>query len=287
MGKIPLGQIIYTFFDDYLKQQKGLSSASIKSYRDTIKLFLNFVSTNTRHKITNLTAEDLTSQQVLDFLKFIEDTRGNHISTRNQRLASLHTFFEYLSIRFPETLAETQRITGIQSKRTPPAETYFLERDEIKTIFSALPKSGSCALRDRVILMFLYNTGARVQEVADLKLTNLELGEHPRVSLHGKGDKWRLSPLWNSTVLLLKQLINGYGQDFKPDNPVFQSITGKALTRYGIYKIVIKHTECLKKKKTDGSPLSISPHIFRHTTAVHLLESGVEVNVIRGCGWDM
>lgn len=282
MIKIKLGQLLYSFFEDYLKIQKGLQSTSIKSYRDTLRLFLQFIADKTRHKITKLTSSDLACKYVLDFLKFLEKERGNHVHTRNQRLAALHTFYNFLANKTPEMLLEAEQVAAIPKKRVSPSETYFLEQDEIDQIFTNLPLDGCFALRDKTLLLFLYNTGARVQEVAELRISNLILKSPAKVHLHGKGDKWRVCPLWKQTTLLLSQLLEASSQSSPIDSPVFISSSGKALTRFGIYKIVKRHTEFLHKKKNDGSRLKISPHTFRHTTAVHLLESGVELNVIRG-----
>lgn len=129
--------------------------------------------------------------------------------------------------------------------------------------------------------MFLYNTGARVQEVADLRVKNLELESMPRVHLHGKGDKWRACPLWKETADSLKELLANQSTP-TPDSPVFVSRRGQALTRFGIYKIVCHHTHGLSKAQAHRPQRRISPHVFRHTAAVHLLEAGVEPNVIRG-----
>ena len=131
------------------------------------------------------------------------------------------------------------------------------------------------------MLLFLYNTGARVQEVADLCVSNLELEPQPRVSLHGKGDKWRVCPLWKETVSLLKQLLSQNKSVITPECPVFMSHCRNALTRYGIYKIVRRHTQHIINQNSNARKRRVSPHVFRHTTAVHLLEAGVEVNVIR------
>jgi site-specific recombinase XerD len=146
-------------------------------------------------------------------------------------------------------------------------------------LFAQLPVSGPYALRDRVLLLFLYNTGARVQEVAELRRRNLD-SDHHRVHLHGKGNKWRMCPLWDETVSWLNQLL-GERSGGSPEQPVFVSQRGQALTRFGIYKIVRRYTEHLGKRGSDGELKSISPHVFRHTAAVHLLAAGVEINVIR------
>jgi integrase/recombinase XerD len=205
----------------------------------------------------------------------LDEARGNHTRTRNQRLALLHTFFEYLAVREPEMIAVAERVRAIPTKRTPPPETRFLERDEVAALFTAMPRHGRHAARDRALLLFLYNTGARVQEAVDLCERDLDLGPTPRVRLHGKGDKWRTCPLWAETARQLGALRDPAGHI--PDRPVFSSNRDQPLTRFGIYKIVRRHTRDLETQHG-----RIGPHVFRHTTAMHLLEAGVEVNVIRG-----
>ena len=274
-----LGPLLYSFFEDYLKCQKGLRPSSRKSYRDSVRLFLLFLAEKTGHKVSRLTLTDLTCPQVLAFLQSLETDRNNHVRTRNQRLATLRGFFDYLARRVPEMLQEAQRVTAIPTKRATPAETFFLERDEMQSLFASLPTNGPSALRDRALFLFLYNTGARVQEVADLRYKNLELEGQLRVHLHGKGDKWRVCPLWKETGDLLKKLFVQQNQT-DPERAVFTSLQGQALTRFGIYKIVRRHTRSLLKANEPRR--RISPHTFRHTAAVHLLEAGVEVNVIRG-----
>jgi site-specific recombinase XerD len=277
----PLGQVVHSFFLDYLKVQKGLLPTSIRSYRDVIKLFLCFVADKHKHKITNLTIEDITFEDVQQFLNYLEQVRGNHIRTRNQRLAALHTFFEYAGRKIPEMLSTCQQVAGIPVKRTSPSETHFLEREHIAQLFASLPSKGHHVFRDRAILLFLYNTGARVQEVADLRVGNLQLGLQPRVRLHGKGDKWRTCPLWQETVHQLEMLLRQKGLMTNPENPVFTAGSGRPLTRFGIYKLVRRHTCRLEQSGIVFKGCHISPHIFRHTAAVHLLEAGVECNVIR------
>jgi len=274
-----LGPIVRSFFEDYLKVQKGLRPASVRSYSDALRLFLTFVSRDLHRPITRLGLEDLTMEQVVAFLKHLEQNRGNHIRTRNQRLAALRTFFTYMACRVPERLEAAQRVTAIPIKRTAPPETHFLERQEITALFKHLPRDGRRALRDQTLLLFLYNTGARVQEAADLRIENLDLGPQPRVHLHGKGDKWRVCPLWPETAKRLRKLLEQRRKPSVPADPVFCSRPNVALGRFGIYKIVRRHASSLDKSGVQ--PRRITPHVFRHTAAVHLLEAGVEVNVIR------
>ena len=278
-GVQPLGRLVHSFFVDHLVTVKGLRQASLHSYRDTIRLLLCFVAEDKGTKITKLNIEELTFERVLGFLRYLEDERGNHVRTRNQRLAILHTLFDYIASREPEMLGVCQRVAAIPTKRAAPAETHFLERDEMELLFRRLPSVGRLALRDRCLFLVLYNTGARAQEVADLRIGDLELRDPAVVRLHGKGDKWRTCPLWHQTVELLTELLDSLNTAPTADSSVFCSSTGEALTRFGIYKIVRRHAGHLDDARTNRK---VSPHIFRHTAAVHLLEAGVDVNVIRG-----
>lgn len=276
-----LGQLLHSFFVDHLISLKGLRPGSIRSYRDTMRLLLHFIAADKGCRITRLGIEDLTFDRVLQFLKHLEQDRENHVRTRNQRLVALHTLFEYLAGRAPEVLEVCQRVAAIPAKRVAPPETRFLERDEVATLFARLPSDGRHALRDRALLLFLYNTGARAQEVADLRVGHLDLGAHPRVRLHGKGDKWRACPLWEETARVLRLLLEALPAS-TPESPVFAAVARRPLTRFGIYKLVRRHARLLEGDEPTARRRRITPHVFRHTTAVHLLEAGVEVNVIRG-----
>lgn len=277
-GTRALGPLMHSFFVDHLITVKGLRPASVRSYRDTMRLWLCFVAADKNTKITKLTVDDLTFDRVVGFLRHLEHDRGNHTRTRNQRLAAMHTLFDYIAGRDPQMLAVCQRVAAIPMKRAAPAETHFLERDEVESLLRGLPANGRLALRDRTLLVFLYNTGARVQEVADLRVEHLDLGDHPLVRLHGKGDKWRTCPLWQHTAQQLRLLLNQPSSTPTPATPVFAS-NRQPLTRFGIYKIVRRHAGNLDDPRTNRK---VSPHIFRHTAAMHLLEAGVEINVIRG-----
>ena len=276
-----LGTILASFFNDHLKLQRGLRPNSITSYADAMRLLLQFAAATGKKKVTQLGLDDLHADVVCRFLNSLEESRSNAAQSRNQRLAALRTFFEYIGQRFPERLEQAQKVAAIPRKRAQPPETTFLERDEIEATLAALPADGRCALRDRALLVFFYNTGARVQEAADLRASDVHFDPTPRVHLHGKGDKWRVCPLWEETSALLKKLLSDHGPGCPPDRPVFIGVRDAALTRFGIYKIIRRYTTQVVKKGSDGQSKRISPHVWRHTTAVHLLEAGVEVNVIR------
>ena len=155
-----VGSLVYQFFEHHLKAEKGLSQASIRSYRDGIRLFLLFLAKTTHRPISKLALSDLGAQNVRDFLAS-EAERGNGIRSRNHRLAMLHTFFVYVGAQTPELLREAERVAAIPTKRTQPPQTRYLERDEVESLFANMPRKGRLAVRDRALLLLLYNTGAR------------------------------------------------------------------------------------------------------------------------------
>lgn len=281
MSAPTLGQVVYSFFIDHLQIAKGLRPASIASYRDGVRLFLRFVADDVGCKVTKLPLQALSPERVLRFLHVLEVDRRNHVRTRNQRLAILRTFFEYLGGRIPELLVAAERVARLPVKKVPPPETHFIDRDDLRSLFHSMPSGTWAAERDRALLLFLYNTGARVQEAADLRVGHLEFKGTPRVRLHGKGDKWRTCPLWPETVTRLQLLVKDGASAVHPEDPVFRSQRGDALTRFGIYKIVRRHGHAFDVQPAQRGR-RVTPHAFRHTTAVHLLEAGVELNVIRG-----
>ncbi|MBG0741829.1 tyrosine-type recombinase/integrase [Paeniglutamicibacter antarcticus] len=213
-GTQQLGSLIQSFFIDHLVTVKGLRPSSVRSYSDTIRLLLCFIAEQKGTRITKLALEDLSFGHVIGFLRYLEDDRHNGVSTRNQRLAALHCLFEYIASREPAMLETCQRVAAIPMKRTPPAETHFLERDEMQGLLQHLPRTGRLAQRNHALILFLYNTGARAQEVAELRAGNLQLGEHAIVRLHGKGDKWRTCPLWDQTAKQLTVLLDSPGSPY-------------------------------------------------------------------------
>jgi site-specific recombinase XerD len=191
----------------------------------------------------------------------------------------IHTFFAFAVGQEPTLLHEAERVAAIPRKRTQPPATRYLERDEIEELFAKLPNGGRLALRDRALLLFLYNTGARATEAVGLTVGQLTLTPPPQVRLHGKGDKWRVCPLWPETARLIAGMLESRRPPATPTSPAFVSNVGRPLTRFGLYKLVRRHTAHVPVAE---SQRAVSPHVFRHTTAVHLLEAGVDVNVIRG-----
>jgi len=273
-----VGSLVYQFFEHHLKAERGLSQASIRSYRDGIRLLLLFMAKTAGRPISKLALSDLSADNVRAFLTYLEVERGNNIRSRNHRLAMLHTFFSFVGSQTPELLHEAERVAAIPRKRAQPPATRYLERDEVEGLFASLPRDGRLATRDKALLLFLYNTGARAAETVGLTIGQLVLASLPRVTLHGKGDKWRTCPLWPETARVIDVMLRSRRQSIASSSLVFLSHSGRPLTRFGLYKLVRRHTV---RVTTGGNQRPVSPHVFRHTTAVHLLESGVDVNVIR------
>jgi site-specific recombinase XerD len=259
-----LGSVLASFFNDHLKIQKGLRPNSITSYADALRLFLQFAAKAGEKRITELGLDDLDANTVSSFLNSLEENRRNAVQSRNQRLAALRTFFEYVARRFPERLGQAQEVAMIPRKRAQPPETVYLERDEIESTLAALPAEGRRALRDRTLLVFLYNTGARVQEAADLRVSDVHFDPTPRVHLHGKGNKWRVCPLWDETAALIKRLVAE--QVSAPDRPIFVGAKEAALTRFGIYKIIRRYT---KQDCQTAIRWPVEGHLTSHLAAQH------------------
>src|SRR5260370_26848627 len=175
-----VGSLVYQFFEHDHKDEKGLSPASVRSYRDGIRLFLLFLAKTTRGAVTKLSLSDLTADHVRAFLTHLEVERDNHIRSRNQRLAMLHTFFGYAVGQEPTLLREAGRVAAIPRKRAQPPATRYLERDEVDELFAKLSNDGRVPLRDRTLVLFMYNTGARATEVVGLPVGQLTLTPPPQ-----------------------------------------------------------------------------------------------------------
>jgi integrase/recombinase XerD len=276
-----LTHYVQKFFQDYLKAHRGLSSNTILAYRDAIKLFLAFLSGHTRSHITDLSIDDLNAENALAFLSDVEKTRQCTVTTRNLRLSALRTFFEYLVTQDTLHAGQYQRVIAIPLKQSSHRMMGYLEVKEVKAVIDCIDRKGVSGRRDYALLNFLYNTGARVQEACDLRIENVHFEPPPLVTITGKGRKTRQVPLWPETATLLKSYIEERGSSKNPLQAVFLNARGQSLTRFGIRyiirsKIVAAADNCpsLAKKK-------VGPHTFRHTTAMHLLQSGVDLTVIK------
>lgn len=277
-----LASLIHRYFLEYLPRHKGLQPSTIRSYRDCMLLFLKFAAGASRRGVSTLGLEHVDYPVVQAFVQSMEAVRGNAISTRNQRLTALHVFYEYLGRTVPEMLPCGAKVAGMPLKRCPLPETKFLARDEVEALFSCIPDTDRRSRRDRALVMLLYNTGARVSEAAQLTVAQLELQTPARVRLLGKGSKWRTCPLWSQTAQALRITLKDRSESLAPEAPVFVGKSDAPMTRFGIYKRIRHYGRRWEASTAPKTCPRVTPHVFRHTTAVHLLEAGVEVNVIRG-----
>ena len=272
---------VQKFFQDYLKAHRGLSSNTVFAYRDAIKLFLAFLSLHTQSRTTKLSINDLNSENVLAFLIHVEETRGCSVATRNLRLSALRTFFEFLITQDTLHASQYQRVISIPLKQSSTRMMEYLEITEVKAVIDCIDRRRASGRRDYALLNFLYNTGARVQEACDLCIEHVHFEPLPLAIITGKRRKTRQVPLWPETATLLKSYIAERRPYRDSLNNVFINSRGYPLTRFGVGYIIrsridsaVHHCPSLAKKK-------IGPHTFRHTTAMHLLQSGVDLTVIK------
>ena len=279
-----LAQLMQVFFEDYLPGLRGMSTHTIRSYRDALVLFLRFISRETRHSIEVFQVEDLNAAQVESFLRFLERDRHNGVGTRNARLAALHTFARFAVLRQPQRLAHFQAILNVPFKRGArerPIE--YFDSHELDALFKSIDRSTPCGSRDYALFALMFNTGARVQEVLNLTVQDLRLEIPYQVRLHGKGRKIRLCPLWPVTVKCLRNLLDrrpSAAEVDSPENRIFVNRNGRPLTRFGVGYLLRKYVSLATAEAPTLQRKSLHPHCLRHTTALSLLKSGVDFATI-------
>jgi site-specific recombinase XerD len=276
-----LAPFIRSFFEDHLACQRNVSRNTIQSYRDGIKLFLQYMALHLGKPVVDVLVTDVTELLILAFLTDLELRRGNGIQTRNQRLVGLRRLFDYIAWREPLVVDHCRQLMAVPRKRGQVRpEIGYLEKHEIAAILQTAEDPACSTRRDYPMLLFMYNTGARVQEVADARRSWLSLHAPYKVQLLGKGRKLRTCPLWESTVIQLRHLLDHH--DALPeDHHLFVNRFGDPLSRSGIADIIHRHVRKAAASVPSLKGRRVTPHTFRHTTAMHLLQSGVEVNVIR------
>lgn len=272
-----LGPWLRRFLADHVVTERRLARNTQTSYRDGFALLLPFVSAKARKPLDRLAVEDLTAERVLQFLAHLEQDRGCSAQTRNQRLAAIRSFARFVAGRDPAHLAWCAQIRALPAKKASPQPVSWMSRDEMEALL-AVPNPGTQRGRiEHAVLLFLYNTGARVSEAAGLRVGDVEFGRrgggHVLATLIGKGAKSRQCPLWPRTEEALKNCVRGRAHD----EAVFLSRHRRAYTRFGIYRLVER---CAADVPTLAGR-TITPHSIRHTSACHLLQAGVDINTIR------
>jgi len=273
-----LGPFVQRFFLDRLVGQQNASPATIVAYRDTFRLWFRFAERELGRSPTALVLDDLRAQLVLKFLDHLEHERGNSIRSRNARLATIRSFARYIGYEEPTALPALQRILAIPRKRYATPVLGFLSREEIQTILDAPDVSTWSGRRDRALILTLYNTGARVSEAIGLNVKDFEPNRTPRVTFHGKGRKERTVPLWCNTAHMLTEWIQE--QRAEASEPIFTNRQGARLSRSGFAYRLASAVHMASETCLSLRHRSISPHTIRHTTAMHLLQSGTDLAVI-------
>lgn len=278
-----LAQLIQRFFEDYLPGLRGMSTHTIRSYRDALVLFLRFLATETRRGIEMLEITDLTATRVESFLLSLERERHNCISTRNTRLAALHTFARFIVLRQPQRLAQFQPILHVPFKRGAREKRieYFDSR-ELDALFKSINRTSPRGTRDYALFALMFNTGARVQEILNLTAQDLRLASPYQVRLHGKGNRIRLCPLWPATVKCLRDHLERQQRSQAEPNStrIFTNRNGAPLTRFGVRYLLQKYVAAAAARAPTLSGKSLHPHCMRHTTGFSLLKSGVDFATI-------
>jgi site-specific recombinase XerD len=274
-----LGGWVRRFLLEYLVGERNLARNTQQSYRDTLRLLLPFLARRARKTIERLAVLDLSGERVREFLGSLEGERGCGVATRNQRLAALRSLAHFVGSHSPEHAEWCGQIRAIPFKKAPQASVSYLEKSEMDALLAVPNQAAAQGRRDHALLLFLYNTGSRADEAAHVLIGDLHLPATPRrdggwVSIRGKGNKERHCPLWASTINELLPLAGTRA----PSDHVFLNRRGQPLTRFGIHALVER---CAAAAAPSLPGKRVSPHTIRHTTAMHLLRAGVDINTIR------
>jgi len=274
---VTLGPWLRRFLCEHIVTERNLARNTRTSYRDTFSLLLPFISGKLRKPVDRLAVRDLTSRHVLQFLAYLEEERGCSARTRNQRLAAIRAFARFVGSRDPTHVEWCGHIRAIASKKSMPPPVGWLSRAEMEAMLAVPDRKTARDRSEYALLLFLYNSGARVSEATQLKVGDLQIGRgsggHDLATLHGKGGKTRQCPLWPETERVLADEIRGRSAD----DAVFVSRLGKPFTRFGAYRLI----ERCAARAPELAGRTITPHIIRHTTACHLVLAGVDINTIR------
>ncbi|HEY6343745.1 MAG TPA: tyrosine-type recombinase/integrase [Bryobacteraceae bacterium] len=279
MKPCSLANLLHAFFHEWMGQQRNLSRHTVLSYRDTWKLLLRFVSERKRRAVTALLLSDLAATEVLAFLQYLEDQRKVSIGTRNCRLAAIHSFFAFAARREPLAVAQCAEIARIPVKKMNRPAMCYLDAEEITAILQQPDRSNREGQRDHVLLAFLYNTGARIQEALNVCPEAIRFESPAQVALFGKGRKTRGCPLWPETVDLLRALLKR--QPRADHQPIFVNCYGQPLGAAGVRFKLKQYIQAAAQQIPSLAKKRVGPHTFRHSVGVQLVAAGVDVTVIR------
>ena len=271
--------LLQRYFADHLTRHRAASPRTIATYRDTFRLLLLFAEQHIGKSPTSVALADLDPGLVLAFLDHLERDRANSSRSRNARLAAIRSFLHYAAHHDISALPVIQRTLAVPMKRCDKPLLGFLSREEMQTILDAPEKGSWTGRRDQALFTVMYNTGARVSEIIGLRISDVVLEGSPCVQIHGKGRKQRAIPLWRTTAALLRAWRRELGEA-EQNTSMFPNRDGAAMTRSNVTQRLALYVKAAAERspKLHGRP--VSPHTFRHTTAMHLLQSGIDIAVI-------
>jgi site-specific recombinase XerD len=267
-----LSTLVTDFFIVHLGKERNASQHTVMAYRDSLKMFLCFAARLRSHTIDRLELEDLSVEVVLEFLNYLEKDRGNTVHTRNLRLTAIHSFFRYTLSREPALASFCQRVLAIPFKKTTRRTLGYLSEEEMKSLLAQVDRTAVRGERDYVLIALLYDTGARVQELLDLKPSAFRLEKPAFVRVTGKGRKERLCPLLPQTARLVSNFL---AEQRHEDRPCFLNRYGQQLSRHGVRYVLKKYLAVAQQEMPPLGRPGISPHSLRHTKAMHLLQAGI------------
>jgi site-specific recombinase XerD len=275
---VSFSALVQQFFTEYLVNQRAMSPRTIASYRDAMLLFLDFTQHRLEKMPTAVKLADITPDLILAFLDHLELQRHNAVRSRNLRLTALRAFLKFAARRDVSSFFVIEQALGIPMKRFERPMLGFLSREEMLAILGQ-PGETWTSQRDHLLLTLLYNTGARVSEIIGVKVGDVVMGESACVHLRGKGRKQRSTPLWKSTVLEIRAWLK-HNPGLGVDAALLPNRDGQPMTRCNVTQRLNIAVERAAQTVSSLSKRKISPHTIRHTTAMHLLQSGVAFNVI-------
>lgn len=274
----PLAPLVQRFFTERLIRQLGASANTIKSYRDTFKLLLDFAEERCAKASWDMDVADIDADLVADFLDHLESERGNSAKSRNIRLAAIRSFFGHVAVNEPQVLHHCQKILQLPTKRHQKTTISWLTSDEVTALVAAPDLTTWYGRRDRALLMLATQTGLRVSELTGLRIRDVSLGHGAHVRCHGKGRKDRATPLRSDTVNVVSAWIDE--QEDGDDAPLFPSNRGGPLSRDAVERLVARHCRTAANACPTFTDKNITPHSLRHTAAMALLQQGVGCTVI-------
>lgn len=283
MKPTDFAQLLTRYLSRYLPGQRNVSVHTVQSYRDTFTLLLRFCHERKGWHPDQITLRHLDRDCVEEFLDWLEHDRHCSVATRNQRLAALHAFFRYMQYEAPEQLEPCQRILGVPFKRSTRATVEHLTAEALQALLVQPDRTTADGRRDATLLTLLYDSGARVQELIDLLVRDIRIESPAIVALTGKGRKIRHVPLMSPTARLVADYLaeRRLGQPDRLDHPVFFNRQRRKLTRAGVTYILTKYVKQARDRTAAPFPTRVTPHVLRHTKAMHLVQANVNLIYIR------